>query len=249
MDQKAYGWADLAADTRGMGIFANLRKNRSDYDESDDWLLDLQEDVDPRELELLGLPTSKASPEHQDHQPEDRPVSDPTPPAPGFGPEFANPPGGQLTEVGWHLPDLALRPEQPAAQQIEPLVSFTEPEAPHYQPIDFEQSNAGRALQGWAASALSMPPPPPDTFSEEVDDHTERPDSPDGPRGPGAEVLLEILGLFPGASWQHVRAAHAELIEGHRSDQFSDEAEAELAEEIRREMNSAYAALRLLVVR
>ncbi len=68
------------------------------------------------------------------------------------------------------------------------------------------------------------------------------------PAMPQATVLLEILGLEPGVEWHTVRTARAELVDGHDPDSESDPDRAALARAIRREMNTAYAALRLLYV-
>lgn len=63
-----------------------------------------------------------------------------------------------------------------------------------------------------------------------------------------AAVLLDILGLQPGVRWIDVRDARNTLIVGHDPSLENDEDRAALARAIRREMNTAYAALRLLFV-
>ncbi len=348
-----------------MGLFANLRKNKSDYDGSDDWLFDLQEDVDPAELASLGLPVSPA-PEYEAF---DVTAMATAPPAPPAGPG------------GWHLPDIendrrVSEPPQAFGLSYEIAepgpVAFAEPEPPSYEPIDFAQPSAA-GPQGMPLSWEDAPPPAPPTLPPTTLPNTTLPPtlapppppvaawaqrgdepeafdasgflelveptvgletagfaepgfemagsevlsqeapsweapvweapaweaaaptsgwassgdaSPDlrssiaeawepyvnggysdraetepavtqpavtqptpaGPTAPEATVLLEILGLFPGATWDDVREAHRELIDGHRAEPFTDEAQARLADEIRREMNSAYAALRLLAV-
>lgn len=351
MGRTAHGDCGAIADTNGMGLFANLRKNKSEYDGSDDWLFELQEEVDPSELASLGLPSSPA-PEYEafDVAAASVPVT-PTPrevPSPS---PLVHPPFGAASGAaglgGWHLPDVAndRRVGEPvdsfelSYEITEPgPVAFAEPEPPSYEPIDFAQRPAAGqtpALPSWADAPPPAPPAPPTppgpptppaAWARETPQHepavlkveefdaagfvelaqpatgwnaavweepvweaadsedpagdletwaatTEpmvgfgssiseawepyvlgvqseavHPSAVDGPTAPEATVLLEILGLFPGATWGEVREAHRELIDGHRAEPFTDEAQAQLADEIRREMNSAYAALRLLAV-
>ncbi|MDA3041319.1 MAG: hypothetical protein O3C27_17685 [Actinomycetota bacterium] len=290
-----------------MGLFANLRKNKSEHAGSDDWLLDPQEDVDPAELALLGLPVSPPP----EHEALDVGAASPAPPASpdGLG--------------AWHLPEVEndRRISEPKAafdlsseiSQPGP-VAFAEPEPPPHEPLDFAQYLAaapqGAAFQwedapppaDWDVAGYdeqgseeplmdqtfwqeptcepTIPEPSPPAFTgwapgDEGDFRLNiaeawepymaggfsepgpvQPSEPqptagsnvDGPTAPEATALLEILGLFPGATWEDIRAAHRELIDGHRAEPSTDEAQAHLAEQIRREMNSAYAALRLLAV-
>lgn len=351
MGRTAHGDCGAIADTNGMGLFANLRKNKSEYDGSDDWLFELQEDVDPSDLASLGLPSSQA-PEYEAFDvaaasvpvtPTPREVPSPSPlvPAPFRAAS------GAAGLGGWHLPDVEndRRVAEPVGsfelsyEITEPgPVAFAEPEPPSYEPIDFAQRPAARqtpASPSWADAPPPAPPAPPtppgpptppaawaretpqhepavleveefdaagfvepaqpatgwnaavweepvreaagsedpagdpetwaatteptvglgSSISEAWEPHVlgvqseaVHPSAVDGPTAPEATVLLEILGLFPGATWDEVREAHRELIDGHRAEPFTDEAQARLADEIRREMNSAYAALRLLAV-
>ncbi|MFT7601146.1 MAG: hypothetical protein ACI8TP_004097, partial [Acidimicrobiales bacterium] len=71
---------------------------------------------------------------------------------------------------------------------------------------------------------------------------------PEGPRGPQAETLLEILGLPAGSSWTDIRNAHQSLIHDHDANDDTDPSRVALGRAIRREMNTAYAALRLMAV-
>ena len=66
------------------------------------------------------------------------------------------------------------------------------------------------------------------------------------PRGREADMLCEILGVEGGASWADLRAAHAAAMSEYDPRLESDEDRVALASAIRREMNSTYAALRLL---
>lgn len=318
-----------------MGLFANLRKNKSDYDGSDDWLFELQEDVDPSELASLGLPLSPA-PEYEafDVAAASVPTMREMPPPSALAPQSGAPGLG-----GWHLPDVEIdrRVAEPVApfelsyESTEPgPVAFAEPETPSYEPIDFAQAPVADHTAGppsWADAPPPAPPSPPAAWAQEApqheptllevgefdaagfvelaqpaagwdgtawedavwqdagadnlagEDHRDWAPTTDsaaglrssvseawepyvlgvqsgqvnlstggGPTAPEATVLLEILGLFPGATWDEVREAHRELIDGHRAEPFTDEPQAQLADEIRREMNSAYAALRLLAV-
>ncbi len=68
------------------------------------------------------------------------------------------------------------------------------------------------------------------------------------PSGEQAATLLAILGLGRDASWNEVRDAHRSLISDHQASGESDPERAELARSIRREINAAYVALRLLQV-
>ncbi len=68
------------------------------------------------------------------------------------------------------------------------------------------------------------------------------------PTGPDAVVLLEILGVAPGATWHQISAAHAAAVAEYDSSNESDRDRAALADALRREMNTSYAALRLLAV-
>ncbi len=68
------------------------------------------------------------------------------------------------------------------------------------------------------------------------------------PQTDQAAVLLEILGLESSATWTEAREARASLIAQHNPDDETDPERAELAVAIRHEMNTAYAALRLLQV-
>lgn len=365
MGQTAHGDCGALADTNGMGLFANLRKNKSEYDGSDDWLFELQEDVDPSELAALGLPSSPAQAyEAFDVAAASAPVMPTLRDVPPPSPLIPSPPmaeSGAPGLGGWHLPDVEndRRASEPVGsfelsyEITEPgPVAFAEPEPPSYEPIDFAYSPAAGpapAPPSWADApppplappSPAAPPTPPAAWARETPRHqpagleveefdvagfvelaqpaagwnaavwedtvweepvfeepvfeepgwggagsehsagdhetwaptTEptvgfrssiseawepyvlgvqsehvHPSAVDGPTAPEATVLLEILGLFPGATWTEVREAHRELIDGHRAEPFTDEAQAELADEIRREMNSAYAALRLLAV-
>lgn len=69
------------------------------------------------------------------------------------------------------------------------------------------------------------------------------------PQGPEADMLREILGVDTDASWTDLRAAHARAITEHDPDLEIDEDRVALARAIRRELNSAYATLRLLAAR
>ncbi len=68
------------------------------------------------------------------------------------------------------------------------------------------------------------------------------------PTGPEAAVLLEILGLAPGSSWRQISAAHAAAVAEYDSSNETDPDRAALADALRREMNTSYAALRLMAV-
>lgn len=66
------------------------------------------------------------------------------------------------------------------------------------------------------------------------------------PTGDDAATLLAILGLDRNALWNDVRHTHRSLIADHLAAGESDPERAILARSIRREINTAYAALRLL---
>ena len=66
------------------------------------------------------------------------------------------------------------------------------------------------------------------------------------PRSSEADMLCEILGVEGGANWADLRAAHAAAMSEYDPRLESDEDRVALASAIRREMNSTYAALRLL---
>ncbi len=68
------------------------------------------------------------------------------------------------------------------------------------------------------------------------------------PVSPQTELLLEILGLEPGCDWSEVRYRRAALLQAHAPSTEDDDERAALALDIRHEMNSAYAALRLYFV-
>ncbi len=68
------------------------------------------------------------------------------------------------------------------------------------------------------------------------------------PEGDSVATLLAILGLDRDVSWDEVKQSHSALIADHLAAGESDPERAELARSIRREINSAYIALRLLQV-
>ncbi len=68
------------------------------------------------------------------------------------------------------------------------------------------------------------------------------------PEGPQAAEMLEILGLDHDATWGEARDARRALLAEHNPEDASDEERAALANAICREMNTAYAGLRLLHV-
>ncbi len=68
------------------------------------------------------------------------------------------------------------------------------------------------------------------------------------PEGDSVATLLAILGLDRDVSWDEVKQSHSSLIADHLAAGESDPERAELARSIRREINSAYIALRLLQV-
>ncbi len=68
------------------------------------------------------------------------------------------------------------------------------------------------------------------------------------PEGDSVATLLAILGLDRDVSWDEVKQSHGALIADHLAAGESDPERAELARSIRREINSAYIALRLLQV-
>ncbi len=68
------------------------------------------------------------------------------------------------------------------------------------------------------------------------------------PQGPVAAEMLEILGLGPDATWDEAREARRTLVAEHNPDHAEDKERADLAKAICREMNRAYAGLRLLQV-
>jgi MFS family permease len=72
-----------------------------------------------------------------------------------------------------------------------------------------------------------------------------------GPVGPEAESHLEVLGLGTRATWAEIKAAHAGILSQHLPADHEDEDNKDQiasADAIRREMNLAYASLRLLAV-
>lgn len=68
------------------------------------------------------------------------------------------------------------------------------------------------------------------------------------PQGDNVATLLAILGLDRDVTWDEVKQSHAALIADHQAAGESDLERANLARSIRREINSAYIALRLLQV-
>ncbi len=68
------------------------------------------------------------------------------------------------------------------------------------------------------------------------------------PQGDNVATLLAILGLDRDVTWDEVKQSHAALIADHQAAGESDLERADLARSIRREINSAYIALRLLQV-
>ena len=69
-----------------------------------------------------------------------------------------------------------------------------------------------------------------------------------GPTGPQADTLLEIIGLAPGSTWAEIRDAHQNLMQDHDESAETDPSRIALGRAIKREMNTAYAALRLMAV-
>ncbi|MEZ5227236.1 MAG: hypothetical protein R2710_11315 [Acidimicrobiales bacterium] len=83
-------------------------------------------------------------------------------------------------------------------------------------------------------------------IDDEPHGHTAETIESTAPRGREADLLCEILGVEPGATWAELRAAHAAAMSEYDPRLESDEDRIALAWAIRREMNSTYATLRLL---
>ena len=127
----------------------------------------------------------------------------------------------------YHAPASLMVPEALRPKRPQPISE------PFDQPVDYDAPSAFLEERR--------------TNDASVREHTSFDLSTDGPVGPEALPHLEMLGLGPDATWQEIKDSHRAILSEQRSVAGSTEMR-ELAEELRRESNAAYAALRLLAV-
>ncbi len=201
--------------------------------------------ADSSELAPSDEPASSASPETFDavvdfHAAPAAPSVDLDSPDAFAGPvvDFGDP-----TEPG-DEPSDAPSPLPPAADVAPGPAPF---EAAPFEPASFDETWADEQIDAETllADSVEAETVPTDIEVPEIDPvYGPLP----VPASPQTELLLEILGLEPGCDWSVVRHRRAELIEAHAPSSDDDEDRAALALDIRHEMNSAYAALRLYFV-
>ncbi len=214
-----------------MGIFSNLKKTDKDdqFVASDEWLMGLADE--PDDSSRFSLPGAPAEPE----------------------PVGLAPLGETAVESTWHFPDLGEAPTTGAeALPTAPTWASALPDTT-YSPSFFDNlpfaaddTDTDEPFEAPTPKFVIDTPSPLRATPGLLGSFHDA--TPTGPRGPRAAALLEILGLEPLATWDEIRDAHAAAMAEYDPDREFDAERADLARAIRREMNAAYAALRLQAV-